>query len=127
MSYLNYLIAAYAVFVVVLGWDFVQLGAGAAGLTAALAAATSGASVGLFEKADVVGGEDGVDQIVADARLALLDLQPIGEEIHAYSVANCFTKTEEDLAHSISKPIAGNKSKTKENLSHSHTDGHSHA
>lgn len=37
-------------------YDVVVLGTGAAGLTAALAAATSGASVGLFEKADVVGG-----------------------------------------------------------------------
>ncbi|WP_326791660.1 FAD-dependent oxidoreductase [Streptomyces sp. NBC_00841] len=37
-------------------YDVVVLGTGAAGLTAALAAASAGASVGLFEKADEVGG-----------------------------------------------------------------------
>jgi succinate dehydrogenase/fumarate reductase flavoprotein subunit len=37
-------------------YDVVVLGTGAAGLTAALAAATAGARVGLFEKADQVGG-----------------------------------------------------------------------
>ncbi|KUP97249.1 FAD-dependent oxidoreductase [Thermobifida cellulosilytica] len=37
-------------------YDVVVLGTGAAGLTAALAAASEGASVGLFEKADRVGG-----------------------------------------------------------------------
>ncbi|MEY9211744.1 FAD-dependent oxidoreductase [Thermobifida halotolerans] len=37
-------------------YDVVVLGTGAAGLTAALAAASNGASVGLFEKADRVGG-----------------------------------------------------------------------
>ncbi|MFD7407856.1 FAD-dependent oxidoreductase [Streptomyces sp. NPDC059866] len=37
-------------------YEVVVLGTGAAGLTAALAAASHGASVGLFEKADCVGG-----------------------------------------------------------------------
>jgi succinate dehydrogenase/fumarate reductase flavoprotein subunit len=37
-------------------YDVVVLGTGAAGLTAALRAAADGASVGLFEKADTVGG-----------------------------------------------------------------------
>jgi len=37
-------------------FDVVVIGTGAAGLTAALVAAESGASVGLFEKADLVGG-----------------------------------------------------------------------
>ena len=37
-------------------YDVVVLGTGAAGLTAALAAAQDGARVGLFEKADLVGG-----------------------------------------------------------------------
>jgi 3-oxosteroid 1-dehydrogenase len=37
-------------------YDVVVLGTGASGLTAALAAASAGASVGLFEKADRVGG-----------------------------------------------------------------------
>ncbi|AXK32456.1 FAD-dependent oxidoreductase [Streptomyces armeniacus] len=37
-------------------YDVVVLGTGASGLTAALAAASAGASVGLFEKADRIGG-----------------------------------------------------------------------
>jgi 3-oxosteroid 1-dehydrogenase len=41
-------------------YDVVVLGSGAAGLTAALAAARSGATVGLFEKADVLGGSSAI-------------------------------------------------------------------
>ena len=37
-------------------YDVVVLGSGAAGLTAALAAAVAGARVGLFEKAGLIGG-----------------------------------------------------------------------
>ena len=37
-------------------FDVVVLGSGAAGFTAALAAADAGASVGLFEKAELLGG-----------------------------------------------------------------------
>ena len=40
-------------------YDVVVLGTGAAGLTAALAAHDQGASVGLFEKSDQVGGAGG--------------------------------------------------------------------
>lgn len=40
--------------------DVVVLGSGAAGLTAALAAAQSGAEVGLFEKADTLGGSTAI-------------------------------------------------------------------
>ena len=40
-------------------YDVVVLGTGAAGLVAALAAADAGASVGLFEKADAIGGWTG--------------------------------------------------------------------
>ncbi len=41
-------------------YDVVVLGTGAAGLTAALAAAEAGASVGVFEKSDAVGGTTAV-------------------------------------------------------------------
>lgn len=41
-------------------FDVVVLGSGAAGLTAALAAAQQGASVSLFEKADVLGGSSAI-------------------------------------------------------------------
>ena len=37
-------------------FDVVVLGTGAAGMTAAIRAAAEGASVGLFEKSDMVGG-----------------------------------------------------------------------
>ena len=40
--------------------DVVVLGSGAAGLTAALAAASQGADVGLYEKADVLGGSSAI-------------------------------------------------------------------
>jgi 3-oxosteroid 1-dehydrogenase len=46
-------------------YDVVVLGTGAAGLCAALAAATSGARVGLFEKADQVGGTTALSSAVA--------------------------------------------------------------
>jgi succinate dehydrogenase/fumarate reductase flavoprotein subunit len=46
-------------------YDVVVLGTGAAGLCAALAAADSGASVGLFEKADKVGGTTALASAVA--------------------------------------------------------------
>ena len=41
-------------------FDVVVLGSGAAGLTAGLAAAQQGATVGLFEKADVLGGSSAI-------------------------------------------------------------------
>jgi succinate dehydrogenase/fumarate reductase flavoprotein subunit len=47
------------------GFDVVVLGTGAAGLCAALAAATSGARVGLFEKGDRVGGTTALASAVA--------------------------------------------------------------
>ena len=45
-------------------YDVVVLGTGAAGLTAALAAAHAGARVGLFEKADLVGGTTALSSAV---------------------------------------------------------------
>ena len=46
-------------------YDIVVLGTGAAGLCAALAAADAGANVGLFEKADLVGGTTALSSGVA--------------------------------------------------------------
>lgn len=46
-------------------YNVVVLGTGASGLTAALAAADAGASVGLFEKADLVGGTTALASAVA--------------------------------------------------------------
>lgn len=43
-----------------IGFDVVVLGSGAAGLTAALAAARAGASVGLFEKSGLLGGSTAI-------------------------------------------------------------------
>ena len=41
-------------------YDVIILGAGASGMTAALAVHENGLSVGLFEKQDIVGGTAGV-------------------------------------------------------------------
>jgi 3-oxosteroid 1-dehydrogenase len=46
-------------------FDVVVLGSGAAGLCAALAAADTGATVGLFEKADLIGGTTALSSAVA--------------------------------------------------------------
>ena len=45
--------------------DVLVLGTGAAGLTAALAAATAGARVGLYEKGERVGGTTALSSAVA--------------------------------------------------------------
>jgi hypothetical protein len=55
--------------------DVIVLGSGAGGLTAALAAAQSGASVALFEKAELLGGE-------VQRSAATTDLQP--GEVHRH-------------------------------------------
>ncbi|MDR7303961.1 FAD-dependent oxidoreductase [Haloactinomyces albus] len=69
-------------------YDVVVLGTGAAGLTAALAAADAGASVGLFEKADLVGGttclSSGVAWLPANRYASEAGEQDSREEAIAY-------------------------------------------
>ncbi|MFH5821853.1 FAD-dependent oxidoreductase [Georgenia sp. AZ-5] len=69
-------------------YDVVVLGTGAAGLTAALAAADAGASVGLFEKGDLVGGTtalaSGVAWIPANKYAAEAGVEDSAEEALDY-------------------------------------------
>ncbi|MCL2585896.1 MAG: FAD-dependent oxidoreductase [Streptosporangiales bacterium] len=78
-------------------FDVVVLGSGAAGLVAAVAAADSGASVGLFEKADLVGGttalSGGTTWIPANPH------QPGGEDSRADALAYL-----ESLSHGLIDP-----------------------
>jgi 3-oxosteroid 1-dehydrogenase len=69
-------------------FDVVVLGSGAAGMTAAIRAAAAGASVGLFEKADTVGGtaawSGGMVWIPGNPRMAELGIPDSREEALTY-------------------------------------------
>src|SRR5690348_18238895 len=69
-------------------YDVVVLGTGAAALTAAVRASTEGASVGLFEKADVVGGTSawsgGMVWIPNNPHMAELGIDDSTEEALTY-------------------------------------------
>jgi len=69
-------------------YDVVVLGSGAAGLVAALAAADAGASVGLFEKADAIGGttalSGGTTWIPVNPHQAAAGVRDSREEALAY-------------------------------------------
>lgn len=69
-------------------FDVVVLGSGAAGLTAAVRAAAEGASVGLYEKSDLVGGtaawSGGMVWIPANPHMAELGIEDSREEALTY-------------------------------------------
>src|SRR3954462_4346211 len=69
-------------------YDVVVLGTGAAGLTAAVRAADGGARVGLFEKADTVGGTSawsgGMVWIPMNPHMADLGIVDTREEVMTY-------------------------------------------
>ncbi len=69
-------------------YDVVVLGTGAAALTAAIRAADEGASIGLFEKADNVGGTSawsgGMVWIPMNPHMAELGIEDTREEVMAY-------------------------------------------
>jgi succinate dehydrogenase/fumarate reductase flavoprotein subunit len=69
-------------------FDVIVLGTGAAGLAAAVRAAGDGASVGLFEKADTVGGttawSGGMAWIPLNAKALAAGVQDSREQVHTY-------------------------------------------
>ena len=69
-------------------YDVIVLGTGAAALTAAIRAADEGASVGLFEKADAVGGTSawsgGMVWIPMNPHMAELGIEDTREEVMTY-------------------------------------------
>jgi 3-oxosteroid 1-dehydrogenase len=83
-------------------YDVVVLGTGAAGLTAAARAADDGASVGLFEKADTVGGTSawsgGMVWIPGNPRMAELGLPDSRQDALTYLAALSHDLVDEDLA-----------------------------
>jgi 3-oxosteroid 1-dehydrogenase len=80
-------------------YDVVVLGTGAAGLTAALAAHAEGARVGLFEKADLVGGTSawsgGMVWIPLNHHMAEIGIEDDREQVLAYL---------ESLSHGLIDP-----------------------
>ena len=72
-------------------FDVVVLGTGAAALTAAIRAADGGASVGLFEKADLVGGttawSGGMVWIPNNPHMAELGVEDSREEALTYLIS----------------------------------------
>jgi succinate dehydrogenase/fumarate reductase flavoprotein subunit len=83
-------------------FDVVVLGTGAAGLTAAARAAAGGASVGLFEKADTVGGTSawsgGMVWIPGNPHMAELGLPDSREDALTYLAALSHGLIDEGLA-----------------------------
>src|SRR5579859_5488596 len=78
----------YLVGVPVETYDVIVLGTGAAALTAAIRASAAGASVGLFEKADTVGGTSawsgGMVWIPVNPHMASLGISDSREEVLTY-------------------------------------------
>ena len=86
-------------------YDVVVLGTGAAGLVAALAAHEQGASVGLFEKGDVVGGttalSGGIVWIPNNAHAAAAGLADSREDALAYLDSLSLGMIDPDLAATL--------------------------
>ena len=87
------------------GYDVVVLGTGAAGLAAALAAHEFGASVGLFEKGDVVGGttalSGGIVWIPNNPHAAAAGLADSREEALAYLDSLSLGMIDPELAETL--------------------------
>jgi 3-oxosteroid 1-dehydrogenase len=83
-------------------YDVVVLGTGAAGLTAALAAHDQGASVGLFEKSDQVGGttawSGGMVWVPVNPHQAALGIEDSREEVLTYLQSLSHDLIDEKLA-----------------------------
>ena len=86
-------------------FDVIVLGTGAAALTAAIRASAGGASVGLFEKADTVGGTSawsgGMVWIPMNPHMAELGIEDRREEVLAYFRSLSNGLIEEDLATAL--------------------------
>ena len=82
--------------------DVVVLGTGAAGLTAAIAAHDGGARVGVFEKADKVGGTSawsgGMTWVPRNHHMAELGLTDSREDVLAYLMSMSHGLIDEELA-----------------------------
>ena len=82
-------------------YDVVVLGSGAAGLTAAIAAADGGARVALYEKADEVGGTSawsgGMVWIPRNGHMAELGIEDSREDVLTYLMSMSHGLMQEDL------------------------------
>ena len=86
-------------------FDVIVLGTGAAALTAAIRASAGGASVGLFEKADAVGGTSawsgGMVWIPMNPHMAELGIEDTREEVLTYLGSLSNGLIEENLAAAL--------------------------